>query len=109
MKINLIKLEVTIKVLSKNKRLQKSYIWYATNFFLIHTLKKMVAKVEEQRVMLKFSSYTFLHFINEPILLLKSDRKHTNYIQFPFQVHDTLVETYETEDAQISNTFTYYK
>lgn len=93
----------------QKQKVTKILYLVCNQFFLIHTLKKMVAKVEEQRVMLKFSSYTFLHFINEPILLLKSDRKHTNYIQFPFQVHDTLVETYETEDAQISNTFTYYK
>ena len=100
---------MTVKVLSKNKRLPQSHIWYATNFFKIHTLNKMVVKVEEQWVIFKFSSYIFLHFINEHILLLKSHRKHTNYIQFPIQVHDTLVETHETGDAQISNTSTCYK
>lgn len=47
LKINLIKLEVTIKVLSKNKRLQ-NLIFGMQPIFLIHTLKKWVMKVEEQ-------------------------------------------------------------
>ena len=77
-------------------------------FFNTYTKKKWLPKLKSNEWFLNFHLIPF-YILQMNILLLKSDRKHTNYIQFPTQVHDTLVETHETGDAQIPNTSTCYK